>query len=68
VRWLAWLDQKYSQGYEVSEYEAAHRLTEFRLSNKYYKGLAYEPISASGPNGGKPSIVATAFVYSIFRF
>ncbi|KAI9069707.1 hypothetical protein FKP32DRAFT_1671148, partial [Trametes sanguinea] len=28
VRWLAWLDEKMQQGYEITEYEAAWRLTE----------------------------------------
>ena len=53
VRWLAWLEYKMSQGYDITEYEAAFRLTEYRRKNKYYMGLAYENISASGPNAGK---------------
>lgn len=52
VRWLAWLDQKMSQGYDITEYEAAWRLTEYRRQNQNYMGLAYENISASGPNAG----------------
>lgn len=52
VRWLAWLEEKMSQGYEITEYEAAWRLTEYRRHNKYFQGLAYENISASGPNAG----------------
>lgn len=55
VRWLAWLENKLSEGYEVTEYEAAWRLTEFRKPNKHYWGLAYENISASGPNAGMRS-------------
>ena len=53
VRWLAWLEYKMSQGYDITEYEAAFRLTEYRRKNKYYMGLAYENISASGPNAGE---------------
>ncbi|KAJ3780724.1 hypothetical protein F5050DRAFT_1574524, partial [Lentinula boryana] len=30
VRFLAWLEDKLNQGYDVTEWEAAHRLTEFR--------------------------------------
>lgn len=52
VKWLAWLENKLSGGYEITEYEAAWRLTEFRRDNKHYWGLAYENISASGPNAG----------------
>ncbi len=54
VRWLAWLEDKLSKGYQVTEYEAAHRLTEYRLKNEHYMGLAYESISASGPNAALP--------------
>jgi Xaa-Pro aminopeptidase len=54
VRWFAWLDMKISQGFDVTEYEAAWRLTEFRKQNKHYWGLAYENISASGPNAALP--------------
>ncbi len=53
VRWLAWLEYKMSQGYDITEYEAAWRLTEFRRMGKYYMGLAYENISATGKNAGK---------------
>jgi Xaa-Pro aminopeptidase len=54
VRFLAWLENKLQQGYEITEWEAAFKLTEFRRKNKYYKGLAYENISASGPNAALP--------------
>ncbi|EAU90984.2 aminopeptidase-P [Coprinopsis cinerea okayama7 len=58
VRFLAWLDQKLSQGYDITEYEAASRLTEFRRKSKNFMGLAYENISASGPNAALPHYVA----------
>ena len=54
VRFLAWLDQKLNDGYDITEYEAASRLTEFRRKNKNFMGLAYENISASGPNASLP--------------
>ncbi|THG97860.1 hypothetical protein EW026_g4233 [Hermanssonia centrifuga] len=54
VRWLAWLEYKMSQGYDITEYEAAWRLTEFRRMGKYYMGLAYENISATGKNAALP--------------
>lgn len=53
VRWLAWLEGKMSEGYDITEYEAAWRLTEFRRDGKNYRGLAYSNISASGPNAGE---------------
>jgi Xaa-Pro aminopeptidase len=52
VRWLAWLEEKFSQGFAITEYEAAYRLTEFRKQGEFFMGLAYENISASGPNAG----------------
>ncbi|KAG9316900.1 putative creatinase/aminopeptidase [Chiua virens] len=33
VKWLAWLEHKICQGYDISEWEAAWRLTEFRRQN-----------------------------------
>ena len=60
VRWLAWIEQKIQQGYDITEYEAAWRLTEYRRKNKYYMGLAYENISATGPNAGKCPPTAAA--------
>ena len=54
VRFLAWLEQKIQQGFEITEYEAAWRLTEYRRQLEKYQGLAYENISASGPNAGLP--------------
>jgi len=54
VKFLAWLENKLAQGYEITEYEAAFRLTEYRRGNKHFMGLAYENISASGPNSALP--------------
>lgn len=63
VRWLAWLEYKMQQGYDITEYEAAFRLTEYRRKNKHYSGLAYENISASGPNAGKFSCAPDRTLY-----
>ncbi|KAF8149398.1 peptidase M24, structural domain-containing protein [Crassisporium funariophilum] len=54
VRFLAWLEAKLAEGYDITEYEAAFRLTEFRRKNKHFMGLAYENISASGANAALP--------------
>ncbi|KAF9455250.1 Creatinase/Prolidase N-terminal domain-containing protein, partial [Collybia nuda] len=54
VRFLAWLETKLSEGYDITEYEAASRLTEFRRHNKHFMGLAYKSISATGPNAALP--------------
>jgi len=50
VQFLAWMDEKMSKGFEITEWEAAWRLTEFRRKAKNNMGLAYETISASGSN------------------
>ncbi|CAL1705996.1 unnamed protein product [Somion occarium] len=54
VRWLAWLEDKMNNGYNITEYEAAWRLTEYRRQVRHYKGLAYENISATGSNAAIP--------------
>ncbi|KAK7043106.1 hypothetical protein VNI00_008460 [Paramarasmius palmivorus] len=54
TRFLAWLESKLADGYDITEWEAAHRLTEFRRTQKHFMGLAYENISASGPNAALP--------------
>lgn len=53
VRWMAWMDHKINQGYQITEYEAGWRLTEFRREGEHYRGLAYQNISAYGPNAGQ---------------
>ncbi|KAG1769690.1 hypothetical protein EV702DRAFT_956468, partial [Suillus placidus] len=52
--WLAWLEHKIQQGYDITEHEAARRLTEYRRQNKHYWGLASENISANRPNAALP--------------
>jgi hypothetical protein len=53
VRWYAWLDEKIAHGFEIDEYQAGQRLTEFRRRSELYVDLAYENISACGPNAGE---------------
>jgi Xaa-Pro aminopeptidase len=50
VQFLAWLDEKMSKGLQITEWEAAWRLTELRGKARNYMGPAYENISATGPN------------------
>ena len=59
VKWLAWLEDKLNSGYEITEWEAANRLTEYRRKNELFEGLAYENISASGKNAALPHYKAT---------
>lgn len=54
VRWFAWLEDKFSKGYNITEWEAAFRLDEFRRKNDSYVSPAYESISATGPNAALP--------------
>ncbi|THU88756.1 Creatinase/aminopeptidase [Dendrothele bispora CBS 962.96] len=60
TQFLAWLDSKLvSENEDVTEFEAAERLTEFRKTQG--KGTyrdQKEPISASGPNAALPHYVA----------
>ncbi len=54
VQFLAWLEHKLNSGYEVTEWEAAWRIKEFRMKQKKFMGLAYETTSASGGNAAVP--------------
>ncbi|KIY53421.1 Creatinase/aminopeptidase, partial [Fistulina hepatica ATCC 64428] len=54
IRFLAWLENKINSGFDVTEYEAAMRITEFRRHAKNFMGVAYENISATGPNAALP--------------
>ncbi|KAF9455531.1 hypothetical protein BDZ94DRAFT_1277965 [Collybia nuda] len=57
VRFLAWLEIQLSEGNNISEDQAASRLTEFRRGGKHFIGLTYEPISATGPNAALPHYI-----------
>ncbi len=47
---LAWLSAEAPKG-NVSEISAATKLLEFRATGEYFRGLSFETISGSGPNG-----------------
>ena len=64
VRFLAWLESKLAKGYDITEYEAAFRLTEFRRKNKYFQSLTHENNSASGPNAALPPNKSSASMIS----
>jgi len=50
VRFYAWLDEKMAKKEPVSEWGASQKLTEYKRMNPEFVGLAYENISATGPN------------------
>ncbi|BGP42167.1 hypothetical protein JCM10449v2_006172 [Rhodotorula kratochvilovae] len=54
ARWQAWLEEEIARGKEVTEWEAAEKLTSYRKEQKYFAGLAYENISATGENAALP--------------
>ncbi|KIY66435.1 Creatinase/aminopeptidase [Cylindrobasidium torrendii FP15055 ss-10] len=55
VQFIAWLEDKINnKGYDISEWEAAQRMLEFRRKLPHFMGLAYGTISGSGPNGALP--------------
>lgn len=54
VQFLAWLENKLNSGYDITEWEAGWRVKEFRMKQRKFMGLAYETISASGPNAALP--------------
>ncbi|KAG8900170.1 hypothetical protein FRB99_006199 [Tulasnella sp. 403] len=59
VRWCAWLDEKMAKGEPVSEWGASQKLTEYKRLNEEFVGLAYDNISATGPNGAIPHYTPT---------
>ena len=54
VRFLAWLETKIAEGYDITEYDAARRLAWYRRKNKNFTGSVYENISATGANAALP--------------
>ncbi|GAA5965072.1 hypothetical protein JCM3765_004847 [Sporobolomyces pararoseus] len=53
AHWAAWLEEEVARR-EVTEWEAAEKLTRYREKNDNYAGLAYENISATGENAALP--------------
>lgn len=55
ARWIAWLEEEIKDNNQsISEWEASEKMTWFRTFEENYKGMAYDNISASGPNGALP--------------
>ncbi|OCF57628.1 cytoplasmic protein [Kwoniella mangroviensis CBS 10435] len=55
VRWITWLEKILVQEKKkVGEWAAAQTLTRYRRREELFAGLAYDDISASGPNGALP--------------
>ena len=50
ARFLVWLKAN-AESEELSEKEAAEKLTGFRKNEKLFQGLSFETISGAGPNG-----------------
>lgn len=50
-QYFAWLENELEIGNEVNEISGADKLQELRSKQKHFKGLSFETISASGPNG-----------------
>ncbi|XP_025097190.1 xaa-Pro aminopeptidase ApepP-like isoform X1 [Pomacea canaliculata] len=51
IKFLAFLEKEIKNGHYWTEVSAAERLKEMRLQGQYNRGLSFESISGSGPNG-----------------
>lgn len=51
VRYFAWLEAQLASGAEVDEIEGSDRLETLRAENEHFRGLSFDTISGSGPNG-----------------
>jgi len=51
IRYLAWLEKELLAGTTIDEVDGADKLLQFRAEEKDFKGLSFDTISASGPNG-----------------
>ncbi|KGE72797.1 aminopeptidase P family protein [Spirochaeta lutea] len=51
VRFFSWLEQTLDSGQELTEYDAARRLSEFRGQVPDYQGDSFQTIVGYGPNG-----------------
>ncbi|KAF9267658.1 Creatinase/aminopeptidase [Marasmius fiardii PR-910] len=54
TQFLSWLQSRVAKGFQLTEWEAARKLDEYRSNASFYRGLASENISASGPNAALP--------------
>ncbi|XP_017472932.1 PREDICTED: xaa-Pro aminopeptidase 1-like [Rhagoletis zephyria] len=50
-KYFAWLEHAIQNGENISELSGATKLEAFRSKNKYFMGLSFPTINASGPNG-----------------
>lgn len=66
-RWFSWLDHKFRNGFEVTEWEASEKLNDFRREMPLFVGLAYETISATGPNAGQFFCVSLFILFLLGR-
>lgn len=51
IRYFAWLENKLKNGKSIDEVDGANCLFNFRQEEKDFKGLSFDTISGSGPNG-----------------
>ncbi|KAF8647224.1 hypothetical protein AX16_006843 [Volvariella volvacea WC 439] len=51
VRYFAWLEEQLEQGVVVDEVQGADQLEAFRSELPLFKGLSFDTISSTGPNG-----------------
>jgi Xaa-Pro aminopeptidase len=51
VRYFAWLEEQLNQGVELNESQGADQLEKFRSEQDLFKGLSFDTISSTGPNG-----------------
>ncbi|GAA5901184.1 aminopeptidase P [Sporobolomyces salmoneus] len=50
VRYFNWLEKRLGDGIELTEYDAALKLEDFRSQLPLFKGLSFTTISSTGPN------------------
>ncbi|KAJ9091009.1 hypothetical protein QFC19_009305 [Naganishia cerealis] len=51
ARYFAWLEEQLHSGAKLTEFEAATKLEKYRDENQLSKGLSFDTISSTGPNG-----------------
>ncbi|KAK7047847.1 hypothetical protein VNI00_006175 [Paramarasmius palmivorus] len=51
VRYFAWLEEYLAAGKELTEWQGAEKLEEYRSELALFKGLSFPTISSTGPNG-----------------
>ncbi|KZP17479.1 putative Xaa-Pro aminopeptidase P [Athelia psychrophila] len=66
ARYFAWLEEQLETDVEVTEYQGAEKLKEFRSELWFFKGLSFETISSTGPNAAiihyAPDAVGSAII------